>query len=48
MIYPEGVGYNREKGTFLTEKVNMIFAAISDPKGIPEDDENKRGRLRNN
>lgn len=29
LIFPEGVTYNREKGAFLTSKINVLFAPIA-------------------
>ncbi|WP_133055288.1 hypothetical protein [Niastella koreensis] len=44
-IFPEGVSYNREKGTFLTSKVNTLFEPIARLNSITDDDKNKQGSI---
>jgi site-specific DNA recombinase len=42
-VFPEGVTYNREKGLFLTSKVNSLFEPIARLNSITDDDKNKQG-----
>lgn len=42
MIFPEGVRYNREKGEFLTDKVNEVFAQIASLNNTPGGDKEKQ------
>ena len=41
LMFPEGIYYNRQNHTFLTEKINLVFAQIADWKRLT--DENKKG-----
>ena len=44
-VFPEGVTYNREKGVFLTSKVNTLFEPILRLNCISESDKNKQGSI---
>ena len=44
-VFPEGVTYNREKGLFLTSKVNSLFEPIARLNCISEADKNKQGSI---
>jgi len=44
-VFPEGVTYNREKGLFLTSKVNSLFEPIARLNSISEGDKNKQGSI---
>jgi len=43
LIFPEGIRFYHKKGTFLTEKINEVFAPIQLLNCISESDKNKQG-----
>jgi hypothetical protein len=45
-VFPEGVTYNREKGTFLTSKVNSLFAPIALLNRITGGDKEKQDGIK--
>ncbi len=45
-VFPEGVTYNREKGAFLTSKVNMLFEPIAALNSITGGDKEKQDGIK--
>jgi site-specific DNA recombinase len=43
LIFPDGVRYNKEKGSFRTEKVNMVFNQIASVVDVSDDNKNRKG-----
>jgi len=45
-VFPEGVTYNREKGLFLTSKVNSLFEPIAQLNSITGGDKEKQDGIK--
>ena len=43
LLFPEGVYYNKQTGTFRTTKINLVFEGIAAVKDISEGNKNKQG-----
>ena len=43
LLFPEGVYYNKQTGTFRTTKINLVFEVIATVKDISEGNKNKQG-----
>ena len=43
LLFPEGVYYNKQTGTFRTTKINLVFEGIAALKGISAGNKNKQG-----